>query len=1239
MKTLPSTRCALTRLFSGVLLLTFFAAITATRAADVTWDGGTSGTGVAWLTPANWDTDTIPGANDNAIFGSAGTVLICGINLSNFVEEVGSITIASGRASNLTLRNSSTTKSGTLVLNGIGGILLSNETSVSLTITNGTNQQMALTLGASGDIFVAGTQQGAGGQITIYSSIAETNGSQSINKVGGGILYLRGVNSYSGTTTLAQGSIKLDGTGNLGNGAGDVYLNGGDIISGADRSGGIPLANTFVLNADTYIYSDSGTANTSRTLPISGALVGNNGTLRIANLVNATGNTFLLRLLGGFTFSQPIEVGSPADTSGSFSALQLYNPATNGVQVFSGNISGQGIVRRQGSTASDGGTTIFTGDNTYSGGTLITYGTLLANNTSGSALGSGQVTVTNAGILGGNGTITAPVSVSLGGTISPGESSTAIGNLNIQDLTLGSDATYVWQIASATGTPGTAWDLINILGTWTDAAIDPINLKIDSLGVVPTGWNGGVARDWTIIQGVPSGFDPSHFVIDITGFAAPVSGIFSLNVVGNALRLSYTPAPDVVLNVASGTKTQSELGYSVLTGTVGVSKIGNGEAVLDNSANDYAGSTKILAGTMSVAVDALNGSGAFGNASTAIMLGDTSGTSNATLNINTSGVTVARSVAVQSGSAGTKTIEVTAPNGTGSYADVILQDDVTLSVPVGSTGIISGVISGTNGITKIGAGTFALTNVNTYSGKTKILEGTLSIDAVGCLGDAPATLVEDQITIDGGTLEFTDSTASSASGRGFRIGPGNAVFNVTGGTLTINGPVSGTGNLIKTGSNLLQLNSPDSSYSGDTFFNDGEISVDGDGAFGDGTGTLHWNGGGFSLTGNRSTTSSTFIPNPILMTADTLLHSSGGTAGTSRIIVFSGDSITTTGGTLTISNYATAANNTFDVRLVGGGFEFTQPILIDVGIGSGGISQLYLGNTNGSEPQTFSGIISGNGRVRRSANVTSNAGTSILTAANTYSGGTFVSAGTLLVNNTSGSGTGSGDVSVTGAGILGGTGIISGAVSGSGTISPGNNGVGTLTLQNGLDQSNSGDLIWELGANTTDGAGVNFDQLNISGGNLLLGGTSALNLLFTGSATAPDTSEPFWQAAHSWRIISLTGGSNPGDTVYSSISNGSYAAGNFTVEADANGIVLNYTPNSAPPVAPTISSAIVGAGTPNATLSWSAQTGVNYEVQYKTNLNQIDWLTLGTVTADSSTASFSDTNGPSQQRFYRILAQ
>ena len=54
-------------------------------------------------------------------------------------------------------------------------------------------------------------------------------------------------------------------------------------------------------------------------------------------------------------------------------------------------------------------------------------------------------------------------------------------------------------------------------------------------------------------------------------------------------------------------------------------------------------------------------------------------------------------------------------------------------------------------------------------------------------------------------------------------------------------------------------------------------------------------------------------------------------------------------------------------------------------------------------------------------------GTLALTGDNSYSGGTLVNEGRLLVNNTAGSGTGSGTVTVN-AGTLGGTGSIGGAV-------------------------------------------------------------------------------------------------------------------------------------------------------------------------------------------------------------------
>jgi len=54
--------------------------------------------------------------------------------------------------------------------------------------------------------------------------------------------------------------------------------------------------------------------------------------------------------------------------------------------------------------------------------------------------------------------------------------------------------------------------------------------------------------------------------------------------------------------------------------------------------------------------------------------------------------------------------------------------------------------------------------------------------------------------------------------------------------------------------------------------------------------------------------------------------------------------------------------------------------------------------------------------------------------------------------------------------------------------------------------------------------------------------------------------------------------------------------------------------------------------------SWNAVTGTVYQLQYKTNLLQTNWINLGgAITAADVTVSTNDVIGPDPQRFYRLL--
>jgi autotransporter-associated beta strand protein len=145
-------------------------------------------------------------------------------------------------------------------------------------------------------------------------------------------------------------------------------------------------------------------------------------------------------------------------------------------------------------------------------------------------------------------------------------------------------------------------------------------------------------------------------------------------------------------------------------------------------------------------------------------------------------------------------------------------------------------------------------------------------------------------------------------------------------------------------------------------------------------------------------------------------------------------------------------------------------------MGTGSVANNATLTFNHSDAAANAVGISGTGRL-----IHIGSGTLSLTASNTYSGGTTVSGGTLLVNNTVGSGTGTGAVTVASGATLGGTGIIHGPVTiGSGArLAPGNP-AGTLTITNTLVVNNAAALQYNLGTTSS---------LMVVSNNLTLGGT------------------------------------------------------------------------------------------------------------------------------------------------------
>jgi outer membrane autotransporter protein len=244
-------------------------------------------------------------------------------------------------------------------------------------------------------------------------------------------------------------------------------------------------------------------------------------------------------------------------------------------------------------------------------------------------------------------------------------------------------------------------------------------------------------------------------------------------------------------------------------------------------------------------------------------------------------------------------------------------DNGTLAFGRSDTVTFAGAISGTGGVTQIGAGTTILTGINTYGGGTTIGSGTLQIGNGGTAGSITGNVT------DNGTLAFERSDS-----------------------VTFGGVISGAGTLVQSGSGTLILTG-NNTYSGGTTISAGTLQVGNGGATGSIIGNVVDNG---TLLFNRSNTLS--FGGVISGTGNVEQNGSGSTI-LSGVNTYTGGTIVNA-GTLTVNN--SQALGLGDV-VVNGGILTADPQPINVKgnytQNAGGTLQLQVAGANPGQYDTL----------------------------------------------------------------------------------------------------------------------------------------------------------------------------------------------------------------------------------------------------------------------------------------------
>jgi autotransporter-associated beta strand protein len=339
-------------------------------------------------------------------------------------------------------------------------------------------------------------------------------------------------------------------------------------------------------------------------------------------------------------------------------------------------------------------------------------------------------------------------------------------------------------------------------------------------------------------------------------------------------------------------------------------------------------------------------------------------------------------------------------------------------------------ISGSNGLTKTGAGTLTLGSSNSYTGGTLLGGGTLSISSNNRLGDNGAQF-GGGITFAGGILKTTDALDTRARSI-LLLSSASIVDNDT--FLTLGGVISGSGTLVKNGLGRLTLGGPaitPNTFTGGIVLNAGTLDIGSDSKYGAPNSGFTFNGGGFECTGDNVFTSagrglSLIGPGG---TIDTVFHFftfPGVISGTAPLTkagvgsltllgnnTFTGDFIVK-GGTVNLDrDNASGVGNKMILSPIS-----NITLSVNVGIPAINLSSDVTVNSSaftidlspefiaGHDPTlTFAGKISGAGALNRGLN--GNAGTVVLSGDNSaWSGGMTLRQGLLKIGHKNALGTG-----------------------------------------------------------------------------------------------------------------------------------------------------------------------------------------------------------------------------------------